>query len=74
MRTNSERAEKARKILDREYNEYGPQESLIDILDDLKHLAFVAGLNWTAAVRWADEHFREEIDEAAELEDERQVG
>lgn len=42
--------------------------SLIDCLADLRHLAFVSGVDWEKVNEMACKHFREEIDDGATLE------
>jgi hypothetical protein len=75
MRTNEERAAKALKILECHYEDDGDAiAALTDVLADLRHLAFLRELDYAAADQMAAQHYREEIDDAANLEDERSIG
>lgn len=75
MKTNEERAARALKIL-----KYHCEEdtdaiaALTDVLTDLRHMAFLRELDYATADQMAAQHFHEEIDDAANLEDERSIG
>lgn len=41
------------------------QTILVDLLTDLRHMAWRDGLDWEACVRMADDHFHSEVPDVA---------
>jgi hypothetical protein len=62
MRTNDQRAERAFRALLQPYSfQASPEDAVIDLLTDLRHLCDEYGLPWHDLNRTAVHHYREEI-------------